>query len=89
LTTRYTPVPALTALAAGQYLTDVRCTWRKAGGGFLRVWFPKAICTRYGVTGKDKAEGQISCEIEARAASSATLTAAPYFIDLIAPDTAS
>jgi hypothetical protein len=83
ITTTYTPMDTLTTLTAGQYLTDVWCTWRKLGGGYLRVRFPKAICVKWGVTGKDKAEGQIEVEIEARLAGT-DYTAPPYAVDLIA-----
>jgi hypothetical protein len=83
-TTTYTPLGTLTTLTAGQYLTDAWVTWRKLGGGHLRVRFPKAICTQWGVTGKDKAEGQIAVTIEARLASGAAVTDAPYAVDLIA-----
>lgn len=83
VTTTYTPMATLTTLTAGQYLTDAWVTWRKLGGGFLRVRFDRALCTKWGVTGKDKAEGQIQCEIEARLTGS-DFTAAPYAVDLIA-----
>jgi hypothetical protein len=87
ITTTYTPMATITTLTDGQYLANVRCSWRKLGGGFLRVTFPRAICTGYSVTGKDKAEGQIKLTIEARLASGAVVSDAPYSLELIAPST--
>lgn len=82
-TTTYTPIATRTDLVAGQYCTNVAVTWRRLGGGFIRVRFPVALCTKYGIVGKDKAEGQIPVEIEARLPVGADLTATPYYLDVI------
>jgi hypothetical protein len=60
-------------------------TWRRAGGGHLRVRFPKALCVKYGIEGKSRAEALIPVEIEARLdePGGAALTDSPYFLDVI------
>lgn len=84
-TTTYTPIYTLTTLSTGQYLTNVAVTWPRLGGGHLRVRFPKALCTKYDINGKDKQEAQIPVEIEARldVPGGAGLTESPYYIDVI------
>jgi hypothetical protein len=52
--------------SAGRYLSDLRLTFQRGGGGDVRMIFPKALCTKYDLKGKDKAEGEVSAEFEAR-----------------------
>lgn len=82
-TTTYTPVATATDLSSGMYLTNVACTWRRLGGGHLRVRFPYALCTKYDIDSKMGEEGRAAIEIEARLASGSTRTATSYYLDVI------
>ena len=69
--TSYAPKSAGQLLAAGDYLSDVRCIWQRGGatssaGSYVQVRFPSGLCTKYDITGQDGAEVAIAIEIEAR-----------------------
>lgn len=85
--TSYMPKDAAGFLAAGDYLTDVRCVWLRGNGSFVQVRFPSALCTKYDVTSQDGAEIAIAIEIEARldmSVSGAQIGDSPYRIEYIA-----
>lgn len=69
--------------SAGRYLTDLRLTFQRGDGGDVRIIFPKALCTRYDVKGKDKGEAEVSAEFEARLDMSvaADTDVQPYIIE--------
>ena len=74
-------------MAAGDYLTDVRCVWLRGGGNFVQVRFPSALCTKYDITSQDGAEIAIAITIEARldmGVTGAQIGDAPYRIEYIA-----
>lgn len=52
--------------SAGRYLSDLRLTFQRGGGGDVRMIFSKALCTKYSLKGKDKSEVEVSAEFEAR-----------------------
>jgi hypothetical protein len=52
--------------SAGRYLSDLRLTFQRGGGGDVRMIFPKALCVKYDLKGKEKAEAEVSAEFEAR-----------------------
>jgi hypothetical protein len=62
----YTPTALRTALSTGVYLQNVIAVWPRARGDYIAVEFPYAVCRKYGVGSKDKDEGEIPVEIEAR-----------------------
>jgi len=85
--TSYMPKDAAGFLAAGDYLTDVRCVWLRGGGNFVQVRFPSALCTKYDITSQDGAEIAIAITIEARldmGVTGAQIGDAPYRIEYIA-----
>lgn len=62
----YTPNALRSALSTGVYLQSVIAVWPRARGDYIAVEFPFAVCRKYGVGSKDKDEGEIPVEIEAR-----------------------
>jgi hypothetical protein len=71
-------------LSSGRYLSDLRLTYQRGGGGDVRVIFPKAKCTKYDLKGKDKEEAEVSAEFEARLDMSvaADTDVMPYYIEV-------
>ena len=84
--TTITPKKAGVLLVSGDYLTNVRLVFERGSGGYVWVKFPKALCTKYDVKGKDKDEADVSIEIQARLDLSGALTTddAPYVIEYAA-----
>lgn len=84
--TTITPKKAGVLLVIGEYLTNVRLAFPRGAGGYAWVIFPKALCVKYDVKGKDKDEALISIEIEARLdmTVAADTDVAPYTIQLSA-----
>lgn len=82
--TTITPKKAGILLVVGEYLSVVRLAFPRGSGGYAWVKFPKAICIKYDIKGKDKDEALISIEIEARLDMSvaADTDVAPYVIEL-------
>lgn len=79
--TTITPQGAGDLLVEGDYLTNVRCAWKRQGGGYALVEFPFALVTKYDVKGK----GEVSIEVEARQADDAADEGvAPYSIKYVA-----
>jgi hypothetical protein len=70
--------------SAGRYLTDLRLTFQRGGGGDVRIIFPKAHCTKWDVKGKEKAEAEVSAEFEARLDMSvaADTDVMPYYVEV-------
>jgi hypothetical protein len=68
--------------SAGRYLTDLRLTFQRGGGGDVRLIFPRAICTKYDIKGHEKAEGEVSAEFEARLTYAGNTDAMPYYIEI-------
>lgn len=67
--TSYAPRAAGSLLATGDYLSEVRCIWKRGastGSQYVQVRFPSGLCTKYDITGQDGAEVAIALEIEAR-----------------------
>jgi len=67
--TSYAPRAAGSLLATGDYLSEVRCIWKRGastGAQYVQVRFPSGLCTKYDITGQDGAEVAIAIEIEAR-----------------------
>lgn len=68
-------------------LTDVIAVWPRARGDFVAVHFPRAVCKRFGLVGRDKDEGEIGIEIEARVPADSPLGTVPYLIHTYAAGT--
>jgi hypothetical protein len=70
--------------SAGRYLSDLRLTFQRGSGGDVRVIFPKALCTRYDLKGKEKSEAEVSAEFEARLDMSvaADTDTMPYYVEI-------
>ncbi len=81
----YTPGEMRTALAAGSYLSGVRCIWQRLRGDYIQVRFPKALVRSYGIEGRDLNEGGLAVEIEARQdlTTGTPGTVRPYLIDIL------
>jgi hypothetical protein len=81
--TTITPKNAGILLVTGEYLTNVRLAFPRGSGGYAWVKFPKALCTKYDIAGKDKDEAVIKIEIEARLDMSvaASTDVAPYLVE--------
>ncbi|HWL41026.1 MAG TPA: hypothetical protein VNO75_12395 [Gemmatimonadaceae bacterium] len=84
--TTITPRKAGVLLVAGNYLTDVRLVYPRGSGGYAWIRFPKGLCIKYDVKGKDKEEAIMAIEIVARLdmAVAADTDVAPYVIELAA-----
>lgn len=86
----YTPKEAGVLFTVGNYIPDLRLMFERAGSSeesplYAAVYFPKALCEKYSLDGKDKEEGQIACEFHARLDMSqegAKITDPPYKIEL-------
>jgi len=86
----FTPKEAGVLFSAGAYIPDLRLMFERAGSTddsplYAAVYFPKALCEKYSLDGKDKAEAQIACEFHARldmSVEGAKITDAPYKIEL-------
>lgn len=74
-----TPKAAGDLLATGDYLTNVRCVWRRGNGHYVIVTFPVGINKKVGISGQKKNNGSFPIEIEARA-TTASPNVAPYTI---------
>jgi len=79
--TTTTPKAAGLLYASGDYLTDFRLIFQRANGLFVAIYFPIAKATKWSMKGVDKAEAQISIEIEAIGDPTADLGVAPYLIE--------
>lgn len=77
-----TPKPTGALYAAGDYVTDLRWIFDRAGGGYACIYFPFALCTKWSLKGQDKQEAQVSFEFEAVGDPAAGLDIAPYLIEL-------
>jgi hypothetical protein len=64
--TQVQPKAAGTLYAAGDYLANVRCVWQRGDGTYVQVRFPKCLCSKWDLTGKDKEEGKFAVTFEAR-----------------------
>lgn len=73
-----TPPLVGVSLGVGALLSNVAVRWVLKDGGYLRVRFPYGLCTKYSIGSKDKDEGEIPVEIEARAATAASPL---YYVD--------
>jgi hypothetical protein len=63
----YTPQPGSSFLLAGAYLSNLRVIWERTGTqGFFQARMPRALCTKYDITSKDKDESEIDAEFEGR-----------------------
>lgn len=67
----FTPGRAGVLFSAGAYITDLRLIYERAGSTqdsplYAAAYFPKALCEKYSLDGKDKDEVQIACEFHAR-----------------------
>lgn len=84
-TTTYTPKSAGTIFASGDYLTDVRLIFERAGGGYAAVYFAQGFVDKWGpLKGSDNAEAEIGIQISARAvvAAAADVPKPPYVIEI-------
>jgi hypothetical protein len=83
-----TPIDAGQLFVAGNYLTNLRLIFARANdSGYVQIRFPRALCTKYSLVGKDSEEPEVSCEFEARldmSVSGADLGDAPYVIEYLA-----
>lgn len=83
--TTITPLDGGAFLAAGSYLSLLRCIWdRGVGSGterYFEVLFTKALCTKYAIQGGGRDLALIEVEFEARKdMSSGDLEDAPYLL---------
>lgn len=60
------PKQAGLAYAAGDYLTNVRAIWQRGDYSYVQIRMPKALCTKWDLTGTDKEEAKFSITIESR-----------------------
>lgn len=90
--TSFEPKTAGVLLAAGDYLSNVRCIWQRGGtttsaGSYVQIRFPAGLCTKYDMAGQDGAEVAIALEIEARldpqVSGFSNIGAAPYRIEYL------
>lgn len=80
-----TPPAALTRLTEGALVAGLAAIWPRIGGGYLRVRFPLALCTKHKTTSKQGDEVVADVEFEARASAAGQprfyldrLTDSPY-----------
>jgi hypothetical protein len=64
--TQLQPKQASIMYVAGDYLTNVRAIWQRGDGTYVQIRFPKALCTKWDLTGTDKEEAKWAITIEAR-----------------------
>lgn len=76
-----------TMFAAGDYITNLRAVWQRGDGTYFQVRFPKALCLKWDITGRDKEEVKYACSFEARldlSVSGALTTDAPVVYEYFA-----
>lgn len=81
--TTYTPIVAGALLAAGNYITDLRILFQRAGGNYAAVYMPVALCNKYDLAGQNKGEALINVEFVGRIdLATQTVADAAYQIEL-------
>ncbi|HXE60747.1 MAG TPA: hypothetical protein VN607_08560 [Gemmatimonadaceae bacterium] len=64
-TNTITPIDAFVFFAAGDYLTDVQCIWRRSDNSTIRVFMPVAYVSKFQYKTKPKKEALADIEITA------------------------
>ena len=60
------PKQASIMYAVGDYLSNVRAIWQRGDLSYVQIRFPRALCTKWDLVGKDKEEALWAITIEAR-----------------------
>lgn len=84
-TTRYQPRVAGALFASGEYITDLRVVFERAGGGYAAIYFPIGFVAKYDLQGTPEKEAKIAAEFHARlsvANAVANPGLCPYSIEL-------
>lgn len=82
--TQLQPKAGRTMYVAGDYIANLRGIWQRADGTFKQVRFPKCLCTKWDLVGKDKEEGKYSVEFSARldmAVTGQLISNPPYVVE--------
>jgi len=84
-TTRTQPRVAGSLFANGEYITNLRVVYERAGGGYAAVYFPIGFVAKYDLQGENAKEGKIAVEFHARLSQADAIASpgkAPYAIEL-------
>jgi hypothetical protein len=80
--TTITPQEAGVELTADtDYLENVRLIYKRTGGGYVWVRFPKALFRKYKIVGANKADAKVDIDIKAILDATQPLNACPYVIE--------
>lgn len=78
----HTPVASGALLAAGGYVSNLRCVWERATAGtYFAVHFAKALCSKYDISGQDKSNPTIAVEFVGRLDTGVDPSAAAYVLE--------
>ncbi len=85
--TQIQPKAAGTMYVSGDYISNVRAVWYRANGTYVQIRFPKGICDKWDMAGRDREEVLFSVNFGARldmGVSGNLLQTPPYVIEYFA-----